>query len=331
MNLLKRTKLIIKNCDLIAFGDKIIVGVSGGPDSLVLLYVLNSLKDQMGLSLYVAHLDHGLRKESKNDLLFVRAVAKKLGLPFISDEVNIKRIAKKGSIEEIAREARLKFLFKAAKKFKANKIALGHTRDDQAETVLMRIIRGSGLYGLRGILPKRTINGFTVIRPLIELDREEIDKFLKKKRIKPRIDSSNFEDIYFRNRVRNRLMPLLKRQYNSNIKEILSYMAENIGLDFEYLLASSQKAFKELNIKKKAHKININTNKFSKYHPAIQRMVVRIAIQALVGDTRRLSFRHWKELEDLIFNRPQGSVVDLPRHIKALKSKDKIIISVRNT
>ncbi|MFH1655937.1 MAG: tRNA lysidine(34) synthetase TilS [Candidatus Omnitrophota bacterium] len=331
MKRISKIQHTIKRYNLINRGDKIVIGVSGGPDSLALLYILNSIKEELGLSLCVAHLDHKLRKDSKKDLLFVKTIAKKLNLPFTSDEINIKRLAKKGSVEEIAREERLKFLFKSAKKFKANKIALGHTRDDQSETVLMRILRGTGLYGLRGILPKRKINGFIIVRPLIEIERKEIDRYLRKIKVRPRIDSSNLEDIYFRNKVRNRLMPLLKSEYNTNINEILSDMAENIGLDYEYLFGMSLKVFRDLKIKKIRSKIDINIDKFSKFHPAIQRMVIRMAIVQLVGSTRRLNFSHWKELEDLIFRRPYGSIVDLPRRIKAQKDKKRIIISLRNT
>lgn len=319
-----------KNYNLITAGERIVVAVSGGPDSLALLFMLNSLKEKMGLSLYVAHLNHGLRKQAKDDLLFVGNVAKKLNLPFMADEVNIARLAKKGSIEELAREERLKFLFKVAKKFRADKIALGHTKDDQAETVLMRILRGTGLYGLRGILPKREIDGFTLIRPLIEIERSQIDAFLKRLKIKPRLDVSNLQNLYFRNKIRNRLMPELKK-YNRNIKEILSDMAQNVGFDYDYLYNASLPVLKEVKIKSSPRQIWIKLDKFLKLHPAIQKMILRIAIRELVGSMRRLNFKHWKELEDLILRRPAGSVVDLPRQIKVLKTKGQIRITLRKT
>jgi len=297
---------------------------------LALLFILDSLKNEYGLSLCVAHLNHGLRKEAKADLLFVRDISRKLNLPFVCAEVNIKKLAQKGSIEEVAREERLRFLFKAARKFRANKIALGHTKDDQAETVLMRMLRGAGLYGLRGILPKREIGGFTVIRPLIGIDRNKIDEYLKEIKAKPRIDCSNFEDIYFRNKIRNKLLPLLTRNYNMNIKEILSDMAENAGLDYDYLFNAASLSMKELGIRRKGRNLMFHIDKFKKLHPAIQRMILRSLLHNLIGSTRKLNFGHWKELEDLILNRPSGSVVDLPHQIKASKNKNQIIISLRN-
>jgi tRNA(Ile)-lysidine synthase len=330
MSTLNKIKSTIKKYRLFQAGDRIIVGVSGGPDSLALLFILNSLKNEHGLSLCVAHLNHGLRKDAKEDLLFVKNISRKLNLPFMCGEVNINKLAKKGSIEEVAREERLRFLFKSAKKFKADKIALGHTKDDQAETVLMRMLRGTGLYGLRGILPKREIGGFTIVRPLIGLDRNNINEYLKAIKVKPRIDCSNFDDIYFRNKIRNRLLPLLAKNYNRNIKEILSDMAENAGLDYDYLFNAASLSMKQLGIRRRSGNLMFNIDKFKKFHLAIQRMILRSLLHNLIGSTRKLNFKHWKELEDLILNRPFGSVVDLPHQIKASKNKNQIIISLRN-
>jgi tRNA(Ile)-lysidine synthase len=331
MHIIDSVKITIKRYQLVYPGDRIVIGVSGGPDSLALVYILNSIKEELGLSLLVAHLNHKLRKEAKNDLLFVKKTARELNLPFVSDEINVAKLRKKGSLEEIAREARFRFLFKVANKFKTDKIALGHTRDDQAETVLMWILRGTGLYGLRGILPERKINGFTIIRPLIEIYREEINKFLRLIKLKPRLDSSNLENIFFRNKVRNKLMPLLQKDYNPNIKEILSCMAENVGLDYEYLYNVSLSLFNEVVVKNNSWQSKIRLAKFSKFHPAVQRMIFRIAINEIGKSIRRLNFRHWKELEDLILRRPTGSIVDLPHQIKVQKNKGQIVISLRNS
>lgn len=182
MTIIDKTIKTIKRCNLIRQNDKIVVGVSGGPDSVALLYILNFLKNELKITLHVAHLDHMLRKDSHQDRIFVENLAKKLKLPVTSTDINVKAIAKRGSIEEICRNVRLGFLFKVAKDINADKIALGHNLDDQAETILMRIIRGTGLHGLSGILPKRQIYGYTIIRPLIEIKRKEIEAFLKKKR-----------------------------------------------------------------------------------------------------------------------------------------------------
>ncbi|HOX54157.1 MAG: tRNA lysidine(34) synthetase TilS [Candidatus Omnitrophica bacterium] len=330
MDIQKAFKSTARKYDLFSPGDRILVAVSGGPDSIALLYLLNSLKEEFGLSLCVAHLDHELRKEAKDDLLFVKKTAAGLDLPFISDSINIKRLARQGSVEEVAREARLRFLFKAAKKFHADKIALGHTKDDQAETVLMRVLRGTGLYGLRGILPRREILGFTVIRPLIHIERTAIENYLKKIKVKPRQDKTNFEDIYFRNKIRNNLMPMLKN-YNRNIKDVLSDMAENIGFDYDYLFQVASRALSDAGLRTEKTKLKIDLMKIQKFHPAIQRLIIRVAINDIAGSTRKLNFQHWKEIEDLIFKRPAKSIVNLPNHLNVKKEKNQIIISSRKT
>lgn len=323
MMVLDKVKNTIKRYNLIERNSKIVVGVSGGPDSVALLYILCSLKKELRLSLYIAHLDHSLRKDSHKDAIFVKELADNLKIPITISQVNVKELTSKGSLEEIARNVRLGFLSGVAKDIKADKIALGHNLDDQAETVLMRILRGSGLYGLAGILPKRKILGFEIIRPLIEITRKEIESFLKRKKIKCRRDITNLQDIYFRNKIRNKLLPLLERGYNRNIKKVLSNLAESASLDYDYLNQQAQTARRRLGR-------NINLNKFLKLHPAIRRLVIRQAIAHLKGDLSRITFKHIKEIEDLLFNRPFNSIVDLPKGISVLKKKKSFLIYRKN-
>ncbi|MFH1889071.1 MAG: tRNA lysidine(34) synthetase TilS [Candidatus Omnitrophota bacterium] len=315
--ILDKVKNTIRRFSLLAKGDRVLIGVSGGPDSLALLYLLNKLKKELKIILHVAHLDHMLREDSSKDADFVEKLATKLKIAVTLGRINIKELSRKGSLEEIARNARLGFLFKVARDIKADKIALGHNLDDQAETVLMRIIRGSGLYGLSGILPKRNIAGYEIIRPLIEIKRREIEAYLKKKKVRPRIDASNSEDVYFRNKVRNRLLPLLEKEYNKNIKEVLSNMAESTGYDYAYLIDAANRAIK-------GSSGRINLKMLIRLHPAIRRLVLRLGIAVVKGDTRRITFQHIKELEDLAFNRPVNSIVDLPKGISVTKKKDQI-------
>ena len=318
-----KVKSTIRKYNLIKKHDRIIIGVSGGPDSVALLYLLNSLRKELRVSLHICHLDHMLRKDSYKDAEFVKELAEKLKVPITAGQINVKQIAKKGSPEEIARNCRLGFLFKVAKDIKADKIALGHNLDDQAETVLMRILRGTGLYGLSGISPKREIAGYQIIRPLIEVSRKEIIAFLKRKKINPRMDTSNLEDIYFRNKLRNKLFPILEKEYNKNIKAVLANMADSIGYDYDYLQSVARRAVKRL-----GHKINLK--KLSQLHPAIQRLLLRLNIARLKGDTRRINFQHIREIEDLILNRPVNSIVDLPRGISVVKKKKTLLFLHKN-
>lgn len=314
--ILTKFKDTIKKYNLIQRGDKIVVGVSGGSDSVALIYLLNSLKDDLKITLYIAHLDHMLRKDSYKDAEFVRGLAKSLKIRAVFSTVNIKDLAKlkDGCIEEIARNARLGFLFNTAKNIGAKKIALGHNQDDQAETVLMRILRGTGLCGLSGIMPKKNIAGFQIIRPLIEVKRKEIESFLKRKGIKARTDLSNTDDIYFRNKIRHKLLPLLEEGYNKNIKGLLANMAQNLGQDYDYLSSAAKRSMK-------GSSARINLAKLARLHQAIQRIALRNAISYVQGSTRRITFKHMEEIEDLILNRPANSIVDLPKGISVIKKQ----------
>jgi len=320
--IIDRIRTTIEKYNLVSKGDRIVVGVSGGPDSVALLYLLNSLKKELKITLHIAHLDHMLRKDSYKDAEFVKGLAEKLRIPATAAQINVKELAEKGSLEQIARNARLGFLCRVAKGVKADRIALGHNLDDQAETVLMRILRGAGLYGLSGILPKRNISGFDVIRPLIEVKRKDIEEFLKKKKIKPRIDASNLEDIYFRNRVRNKLLPLLEKEYNRNIKEVLANTAESLAYDYDYLQMAALRTMRGMQSK-------VNLNKLLRLHPAIQRLIVRRAIASVKGDTRRITFQHIREIEDLVLNRPLNSIVDLPKGVSVVKKKTNLFFYKR--
>ena len=312
MTMLERVRDAVRRQRLLSKGDKVVLGVSGGPDSVAMLYILSHLSKEWKIAIHIAHLDHMLRKDSHEDSAFVEKLALKLGLPFTCGRINVGGLAKSGSVEEIGRKARLGFLFGVARDIKARKIALGHTLDDQAETVLMRIIRGTGLYGLSAILPKREIAGFTIIRPLLGLRRFEIEGYLKKKKIRTLTDPSNSEDIYFRNRIRGRLMPLLEKGYNRNIKEALANLAASAAYDYDYLWSAACK-------KAGANTRRINIKKFLRLPVSLQRLTLRLYIQRLNGDTRRLTFKHISDMEDLIFNRPVNSVLDLPRGLSFAK------------
>jgi len=317
--LIEKIKETIQKYGLLSKGDKVIVGVSGGPDSLALLFALNRIKNGLKLKLHIAHLDHMLRQDSYKDAVFVKKTAGKLNLPVTVSAINIRRLASKGSIEEIARNARLEFFLRLAKIIKADKIALAHSFDDQAETVLMRILRGSGLYGLSAIRPKRQIKGVTVIRPLLETSRKEIERYLKMHGIKPRKDPSNSENLFLRNKIRNNLLPLLKEKYNFGIKEVLVNLAESASIDYDYLHRQAEKALPQ-------RKQMFALQKLKKMHPSIRRLALRLSIEKIKGNMRKIDFRHIRELEDLILNRPAGSVVDLPQGISVRKSKSHIFV-----
>jgi tRNA(Ile)-lysidine synthase len=205
----------VKKYKMFRRGDTLCVAVSGGGDSTVLLHLLNALKDEFRLTLVVCHLNHNLRgKESERDFQFVKRTARRLGLAYEGKRLK-KSGHREGSLQEWARVKRYEFLEEAAKKYGARRVALGHSMDDQAETVLMRLIKGSGLKGLTGMDPVRGI----FIRPLIGLNRKEIERYAREKDIKYVIDSSNKSKKYLRNRLRLELIPFIEKGYNPNINQ----------------------------------------------------------------------------------------------------------------
>lgn len=301
----------IRTFSLFRKGDRVIVGVSGGPDSLSLLLLLERMAKDLGITLAVAHVDHGLRSGSGRDRDFVKKTAQRLGLEYFEKKLKVKPAS-----EEAARFARLSFFQIAARSFRANKVALGHNRDDQAETLLMRLIRGSGLAGLSAISPSRRFGSVVIVRPLIRTSRKQIEQYLKRKKIFPRIDPTNRSTAFFRNRVRRELLPLLEKKYNKNIRVILAQCAESISDDYDYIAETAKKAAGLRN--------SIPLSSLLRMHPAIAKMVLRMLFNNVKGDTRRLTYQHIKEILDLVYHRPQGSIVHLPADIRVKKSRSAL-------
>ncbi|MBI4115481.1 MAG: tRNA lysidine(34) synthetase TilS [Candidatus Omnitrophica bacterium] len=237
-NLLSRIESTIQKHSMVTPGERILVACSGGADSIALFHLLGKLAPRLKLRLNLLHFDHALRKGSEKDLEFVRMIARKAKAPFYGKRRKANQVVfQKGlSPEESARESRYQFFEAVAKKTRIRKIALGHHLDDQAETVLMRMIQGTGLRGLQGIRPVMKRGRLTLIRPLIELSRKEIREFLKERKIRYREDETNRSQRFLRNRIRHLLIPLLEEEFNPQIREALGRLAETVtqesaGLD----------------------------------------------------------------------------------------------------
>ncbi len=217
-------------------GDRVLVAVSGGPDSMAMLHALFLLKDELSFELGVVHLNHNLRgAESRRDFQFVKDKAGEYGLPFFGRTLKAGILKKSSSegLQAAARDKRLSFLNEMAKKFKARRIAMGHTMDDQAETLLMRFIKGSGLPGLSGMWPLRGL----LIKPLIEITRAEAMAFIKAHDLNYIVDSSNLKDSYLRNNIRHHLLPFIKERYNPSIVDSLARTATMLRHDNNYIEA----------------------------------------------------------------------------------------------
>ncbi|MFA5143858.1 MAG: tRNA lysidine(34) synthetase TilS [Candidatus Omnitrophota bacterium] len=328
-DLFEKTLKTIRNYEMIKSGDVILAAVSGGPDSVFLLHLLAGLKRKLGMKdIVVGNLDHGLRgKESRADSRFVKEYASKLGLKLIQRKVLLSSKKVKGlSTEELARQVRYRFFADSAKKARAGVIATGHTLDDQAETVLMRFIKGASLKGIVGIAPVRAEGPFRIIRPLIEIEKSEIVRYLDGYGIRYRIDSTNSEPIYFRNIVRNRILPFLER-YNPKLKRGLFNLAEHLREDFEFI--SEEKRRVRGIARRKETGVEVKLKDVVVQPKALQKEILRDSLGRCGGEVKKLSFRHWKEVESLIRYGRKGNAVDLPGDIRVSRTASCLVFCRR--
>jgi len=317
-------KKTIADYALVEKKDRIILGVSGGPDSLFMLHQFNNLAKDYKLQLVCAHFNHMLRPEADSEEEYVKNLCKELGLRFISEKKDVKKFFEGDSLEQTARNLRFDFFLKCSRHYKIKKIALAHHKDDLIETVLMRMMRGTGIKGLRGFLPKSKYNGLTVIRPLIEMRKQDILSWLKENNVGYCVDKTNFEDKFFRNRIRLKLIPFLE-ELNPSIIQSLHNLSKTLSLDYDFIYTFSRNTFEALKKGDSKREIKLNLEGLKKLHPAILQNVIRIAFEEVKGDTRKIELRHLDEVADLIFKRPVGSIVHLPS-LLVRKDNSSIVI-----
>lgn len=304
--------------------DRVLVAVSGGADSTALLNLLNLYKDKLGISLHVAHLNHMIRKgDAELDSRYVQNLAQNLKVPMYVESIDVADYAKekKMSLETAARKIRYEFFARVAKRVGANKIAVGHTADDNVETFLMRLLRGTGMKGLCGIPPKRA----KIVRPLIKIWRREIEDYVGALKLVPRRDYTNYESKYMRNRVRLKLIPQLKI-YNLNIKEIILQTILLLTGDYEYLEIKAEEALEQLVISQSEEEIKLDISKLAKFEDAIQGHILRQAIENVKGNLTDLSHTHISDLLEKLEAKERWEL-HLPGGVYAFGNKDRLIFS----
>ncbi|OGW04121.1 MAG: tRNA lysidine(34) synthetase TilS [Nitrospinae bacterium RIFCSPLOWO2_02_39_17] len=327
----------INKYKMITDGDAVLVGVSGGIDSITLLYSLYFLRDSLKCSLIVAHANHGLRgEESDKEAEFVREIADGLKLPCVIEKFDIlKYIAEKGLSKQVAaRELRYDFFERTEKQYSANKIALGHTADDQAETVLMRLLRGSGMKGMGGIRAVRACSeqseSNNIIRPLIEVSRDEVAEFAAEKGLRYVEDPSNLKTEYLRNKIRLNLIPLLKKEYNPSVIRALSETAEIIRDEDEFLEDYCSNIFSPVVLAEGRESVEIDVSKLKGLHIAIQRRIIRIAIKRLKGNLLKISAVHIEDILNSINKGFSGKSLNLPDGIHVLYEYGRLKIKMQD-
>ena len=328
--MLKTVRKTIERSAMLTRGDHLIVAVSGGPDSVALLRALILLSSEYQLHLTTAHLNHGLRgTEAEEEENFVRRISHTLGITCICKTVDIRmlQIGKGRSLEEIGREERYRFLNETAEACGARKIATGHHRGDQAETVLINLIRGSGIAGLKGIAPVRDDR---IIRPLLDVSRGEILEFLNREGFAYRVDSSNTDPIYLRNRIRNGLIPDLEASYNPRIVTGLCHMAEIVRREDDYLQNVVRQILHGWGIIPGADEIHLPTRAFLEFHEAIQGRIIKCLIEAAIPSGKAIGFRHIEAVLTLSRTPSHKRIsLDLPCQICVEREEDTLRIGRR--
>ena len=325
--LLERVRQALAAHQLIPQGARVIVGVSGGADSVALLHVLNRLRSGRAWNLHIVHVDHRLRRESGEDANFVRRLGEEWTIPTTIERFDVRAIcAREGwSLEDGARRIRYQCFLEAARRQSASHVALAHTADDQAETVLMRLVRGTGLMGLGAIPMKRQLEEVWVVRPLLSVWRQDILAYLREARVAHREDATNQDPRFVRNRIRHELLPLLERDYNPNIKGTLTQLAEQSRWDYTYLQEAAGRQWKRLAKVKRPGHITIAVSALLRQPKALQRQLVRHAIQRAGGEPGQFEFRHWLEVERLLTQRPAGTLLHLPGGVQLRREPERIV------
>jgi tRNA(Ile)-lysidine synthase len=313
-NLLEQVAATISRHNMLAPGARVIVAVSGGPDSVCLLHVLRELKIQV---VAIAHLNHKLRgADSDADEGFVGAMAHEMGLDFYFAVANIRG----GNLEQTARRARRDFFYNLIRRGLADRIALGHTRDDQAETVLFRMLRGSGLAGLAGILP---VTAEGLIRPLLGITRGEVENFLREHGIPWREDASNLEPRFARNRIRHRLLPRLKQEWNPRLTEALAHLADLAYEEERWWAAEVARLAREMLVVSSGA-VEVRANDLARLPRAVARRLIRHAIRQAKGNLHAVQFSH---VENVLELPEAGGKAELPG-IHAIRSFDWLRLAV---
>lgn len=322
----KKVLKTISKYNLIENGDKLVLGVSGGPDSISMLDILNEIKENnkidLNFEIVVAHINHMIRKEAKEDEEFVRKFCKEKNIEFYSKSIDVKKLANTNKIgtEEAGRNVRYKFFDEVLEKTGSNKIAIAHNKNDNAETIIMNIMRGSGISGLKGIEAKRGI----YIRPLIECEREEIENYCEEKKLNPRIDKTNFENEYTRNKIRNIIIPYVKKEFNPNIINTLERLSNLVKEEEEYIEIQIRNAYNNLLIEASKEEIVLDLKKFNNQEKVIKSRVLLYTITRLLGSSNGIEKVHIEDIIKLCNNNIGNKYLTPNKKIKILVKTNKI-------
>ena len=316
----------IKKYNLIEQNDKIVCAVSGGPDSICMLDILRRIKEekQINFDIVVCHINHMIRVEATADEQYVENYCKKNDIPFFVKRVDVKKIAEanKQGTEEAGRKVRYDFFEEIFQKENATKIAIAHNKNDKIETIIMNVFRGSGISGLRGIEPIRD-NKF--IRPLIETERTEIEKYCEDNRLNPRIDKTNFINDVTRNKIRNIVIPYIKNEFNPNFINTLNRLSNVITEEDEYMKKRTIEVYTKIKIQEKEGYIVLDLKEFNKQEEVIRKRLIIDTIAQTIGSAQNIEKVNIEDIIKLCSNNIGNKYLTPNKNIKISVGKGQVV------
>ena len=318
----------IKKYGLIQAKDKIVLGVSGGPDSITMLDILRQIQEEFDFEIVVAHINHMIRKEAIQDEEYVKKYCEKNSIEFFVKRIDVMSVANNRKIgtEEAGRFVRYEFFDEILKQTESNKIAIAHNKNDKVETIIMHLLRGSGLSGLKGIEPIRE----NVIRPLIECERKEIEKYCDENRLEPRIDKTNFENDYTRNKIRNIVIPYIEKELNPNIIETIDRLSKVVKKEDRYLVKVALDVYDKILIKQEPGQIMLELKGFNEQDEVIKSRIILYTVKKLFGSSQGIEKIHINDIIKLCNNNIGNKYLTPNKKIKILV-KDKKIFFMAQT
>lgn len=328
--LLETLKKTVQTHQLLLQGDRVLVGVSGGPDSLALLHALNRLAPEFGWQIFAVHVDHQLRANSSaEDARFVERICAEWKIPCRVIRVDVAGHLRLcgGNKQDAARRLRYRAYREAAEWWDVDVLALAHQADDQVETILMRLLRGTGVSGLAGMPYVRPWEGRRLVRPLLDVNREEIEAYCEEYALSPRLDESNRSDVYTRNRVRLQLIPQLQR-YNPRVKEALLQLSRVAEAEEDWWRGQVDRAWRQIVMKKGKNEIVLDRNRLLDLHVALQRRVIKLILNCLLEEEASEATMDTVERIRHLAAHPEPSArVDLPGRFQAERQYDRLRIA----
>ena len=327
INIELKNKVIefIQKYELIKSGQKIVLGVSGGPDSIFMLDILNKIKNDkcLDFELIVAHVNHMIRQEAILDEKYVINYCTKNNIEYYIKRIDVLKYAnnKKVGTEEAGRILRYEFFDEVLQNTNSEKIAIAHNKNDKAETIIMNLLRGTGITGLKGIEP---IRDNKYIRPVLEIDRKDIEEYCEYNKLNPRIDKTNFENDYTRNRIRNIIIPYIKKEFNPNIIDTINRLSEAIIEENKFLDKLTKSKFELLVTSKSDNEIVLDLEKFNYLEEILQKRVIIYTIKQVLGNSIGIEKIHIDDIIKLCNNNIGNKFLMPNKNIKVLVKNRKI-------